>query len=115
MFALKKQRHKCIASIEGEMTIYNAQELKEKLLPTLADKRPLEINLAKVSEMDTAGVQLLMLAKKERAANEHKLTLTEHSPAVVDVFELMDLVSYFNDPVVLPGSKTGKKGGEHGA
>jgi anti-sigma B factor antagonist len=110
MFTVKKQRYKCLANIEGEMTIYTAMELKEKLMPALADKRPLEINLSNVTEMDSAGVQLLMLAKKERAANEHKLTLTDHSDTVVDVFELMDLVSYFNDPVVLPGSKGGKHG-----
>ena len=110
MFTVRKQRYKCLARVEGEMTIYNAEALKEKLAPVLADKRPLEINLADVSEIDSAGVQLLMLAKKERAAQEHKLTLTEHSPAVVDVFELMDLVGYFNDPVVLPG----RKGAKHG-
>ena len=114
MLTLKKQRNKCIASVEGEMTIYTSAELKEKLVPALADKRPLEINLARVTEIDSAGVQLLMLAKKECLASEHKMTLTEHSSAVVEVFELMDLVSYFNDPVVLSGSQAGNKGGKHG-
>ena len=111
MLSVKHQKKKSCAQIEGEMTIYNAAELKEEFMPLIEDARDLEINLAQVNEIDTAGVQLLMLAKKERATHGYALSLTDHSSAVLDVFELMDLVSYFNDPVVLPG----KKGAQHGS
>jgi anti-anti-sigma factor len=110
MFKHEQLKSKCKARIEGEMTIYNAAELGRQLIPVLDDPRPLEINLARVSELDSAGVQLLMLAKKERERAGHKLNLVEHSEAVVDVFELMGLLDYFNDPVVL----TKGKGGKHG-
>lgn len=105
-----EQDGKCLAYIDGEMTIYNAMDLKEKLLPVLGETRELELNLANVTEIDSAGVQLLMLARKERDAHEHALTLTDHSSAVLDVFELMGLVTYFNDPVVLAGGKGAKHG-----
>jgi anti-sigma B factor antagonist len=50
--------------IEGELTIFRAMELKPALLPV----PPLtEIDLSGVTEIDTAGVQLLMLAKKDRS------------------------------------------------
>ncbi len=110
MLKVKELKRKCSAQIEGEMTIYNAAVLKEKLMPVLEDSRDLEINLAEVTEIDSAGVQLLMLAKKERAARSYVLNLTDHSSAVVDVFELMDLVSYFNDPIVLSGKKGEQRG-----
>lgn len=92
------------------MTIYNASELKDIIFPLLTDSRELEINLADVTEIDSAGVQLLMLARKERAERDQTLKLTKHSSEVLDVFELMDLLTYFKDPVVLPGIKGDKRG-----
>jgi anti-anti-sigma factor len=91
------------------MSIYNAAALKEKFMTVLNDPRELEINLANVTEIDSAGVQLLMLAKRERASRNQPLILTNHSSGVLDVFELMALVGYFNDPIVLAKEK-GQKG-----
>lgn len=108
MLRVEEQQHRCQVVVEGEMTIYNAAALKDALMPALEDPRELEINLANVTEIDSAGVQLLMLAKQERASRNQALMLSDHSSAVLDVFELMDLVAHFNDPVVLPGDK-----GEH--
>lgn len=83
------------------MTIYTAAALKEKLAPVLAESRPLHINLSAVDGIDSAGIQLLMLAKKNRTAAGYKLHLVEHSKAVVTAFDNMGLVSYFGDPVVM--------------
>lgn len=110
MIKIKELKRKCQAYIDGEMTIYNAALIREKLFPVLQDSRDLVIHLANVTEIDSAGVQLLMLAKKDRATNDLTLCLTDHSDAVLDVFELMGLVSYFNDPVVLSGEKGEKHG-----
>ena len=84
--------------IEGELTISRAMELKPVMLPT----PPLtEIDLSGVSELDTAGLQLLMLAKKA-AQNAHvQLRLVGHSPAVLEVFELLNVATYFGDPLVM--------------
>lgn len=88
--------------IDGELNIYRAAELKELLLTPLYQSISLEVDLSGVSEVDTAGVQLLMLAK--RTAKEHacELRLTAHSPAVLDVFELLDLAGVFGDPLLMP-------------
>jgi anti-anti-sigma factor len=101
MFKIQNLKHKCRASIEGEMTIYNAATLKQNLDGVLDDSRELEINLSKVNEIDSTGIQLLMLAKKERARHDRKTTLTAHSAAVVDALEILGLVPYFGDPVVM--------------
>ncbi len=84
--------------IEGELTIFRAMELKPLLL---ADPQPLEINLSGVTEIDSAGVQLLMLAKKTARAAQNELRLVEHSPAVIEVFELLNLGEFFDDPLVM--------------
>lgn len=87
--------------IEGELTIYRAEELKQVLLGTTADSAPLELDLSAVTEIDTAGVQLLMLAKKTALAQQRELRLVAHSPAVTDVFELLNLAAFFGDPLVI--------------
>lgn len=84
--------------IEGELTIFRALELKQALL---ADPAPLEIDLSGVTDIDTAGVQLLMLAKKTAQAARRELRLVAHSPAVIEVFELLNVAAYFDDPLVM--------------
>jgi anti-sigma B factor antagonist len=86
--------------IDGEMTIYRAAELKGVLLQALRAPRPLEIDLAEVTDIDSAGVQLLMMAKQAARAQGTELRLVRHSPAVLDVFELLDLAGHFGDPLL---------------
>lgn len=105
MFDLEQKQHFVKLSIEEEMTIYHVAEIKTLFDSILDDPRELEINLHKVSQIDCAGIQLLMLAKKERDKKKLSLTLTQHSNAVLEAFEFLGLVSYFNDIVVLPKAK----------
>ncbi len=88
----------------GELTIYRAAEFKQMLLAGLSKldgPAPLEIDLSGVTELDTAGVQLLMLAKKTAQAQQRELRLFAHSPAVAEIFELLNLAAYFGDPLVI--------------
>ncbi len=83
--------------LEGELTIYGAAELQARLVAALADApEGLEIDLADVTELDSAGVQLLMAT--QRAARVSGRTLTFHAPsdAVRDVIELFDLAAFFD-------------------
>ena len=106
MIKFDKLKRKSRAHISGEMTIYNAAALKEELMPVFGDdQRDLEIKLDGVTEIDSAGAQLLMLVKKECARTNRNLSLSGHSNAVLDTFELMGLATYFGDPVVLTSSK----------
>lgn len=87
--------------IEGELTIYRASELCVALQAALLQPGDLEIDLSEVSEMDSAGVQLLMAAKRAAQASQRQLRLTAHSPAVLEVFETLDLAAHFGDPLVM--------------
>jgi anti-anti-sigma factor len=87
-----------ILKIEGELTIFRAMELQPAILGTpLVD----EIDLSGVTELDSAGLQLLMLAKKTAHTQGKGLQLTGHSPAVMDVFELLNVAGYFGDHLVM--------------
>ena len=94
---------------EGEMTIYHAAELKPALLDALAQGDDIELDLSAVCELDTSGVQLLMLMKREAVAAGKALRLSGHSPAVLEVFELMGVGGWFGDPQVLPAGAPGSR------
>ena len=97
-----------VVHLSGEMTIYHAAELKEALNPVLDDPAELLFDLSGVMEIDSAGVQLLLLAKKHRSQQSLSLHLVNHSHQVLELFQLMGLISYFNDPVVLTNDTGGK-------
>lgn len=90
-----------VLCIVGELSIYRAEELKQALL---GEPSPIEVDLSGVTDIDTAGVQLLMLAKRAAQAAQRELRLVAHSPVVNDVFELLNLGAYFDDPLVMASS-----------
>ena len=95
---------KNMLAIEGELTIFRAAELK----PVLLDNPALtEIDLSGVTEFDSAGVQLLMLAKKTAMAEGRQLRLLAHSPPVIEVFELLNVAGHFCDPLVMESRTNG--------
>ncbi len=84
-------------AVVGEMTIYNVSEQKNKLIEFLSSAIELQVDLSAVTEIDSAGLQLLLWLKQEVT----NLKLINHSQAVVNVFQLLNLAMYFGDPIVL--------------
>lgn len=90
-------------SIQDDMTIYNARSLKETLLGYChSGTQELQLDLSAVTEIDSAGLQLLLLLKAEAQKRGFTLCLLRHSVAVIEVFELLKLGMYFGDPIVIP-------------
>ena len=75
--------------IEGDFTIRRVPEMKDVLLARLAQSQALEVDLAGVTEIDTAGVQLLLMVRRAAQASQKDLRLVAHSPAVASLFELL--------------------------
>lgn len=88
-------------TLEGEMTIYNAVDTKSSLMDALRKSKELEINLSKVTEVDSAGVQLLLMTKREAGKNDIPFRLVNHSDAILEIFNLFQVAEYFGDPIVL--------------
>lgn len=93
--------------LQGELTIYAAATVKAALLDALAGTAELDVDLAEVTEIDTAGVQLLVAAKREALEAGTTLRLGGHSAAVVELIELLGLAGWFGDPLVLPAQAEG--------
>ncbi len=87
--------------VQGELTIYSAVQAKSELFDVLANHADLKLDLSGVGELDSAGVQVLLVLKQEAERQDKKLRLVNHSDAAVEVFELLHLAPFFGDPVLL--------------
>lgn len=93
--------------IEDELSIYTAAEQKDELLQLLNDAKDMEIDLSMVTDMDSAGLQLLILLKQEAEQQGKQLRLLNHSQAVFEIIELLDVSALLGDPVVIPAGWQG--------
>lgn len=94
-------------SIDGEMTIYRATELKERIaqmfhgatagdLPAVSgSNRDVDLDLSAVSELDAAGLQLLLLFNRRACMDNRRLRLMAPSTAVRDALALVHLTPAF--------------------
>lgn len=92
-------------TVDGDLTIYHATEIKRRLIDGVREAGVLELDLSHVGEMDTAGFQLLALAKRESLRLDHALRIVGHSPAVREVIEFFNMVAFFGDPLVIPANE----------
>lgn len=92
-------------TVAGDLTIYHAAEIRQRLIDAVRGNGVLELDLSHVGAIDTAGVQLLALAKRESRTQDHQLHIVSHSPAVCEVIEFLNLAAFFGDPLVIPASE----------
>jgi anti-anti-sigma factor len=85
--------------IAGEVTIYSALPLHQAVLTSLAEADTIELDLSGVTELDTAGVQQLLLLAREARARGSRFSVSAQSPATRDVFELYRINSHFTGGV----------------
>ena len=95
----------CNMNINENMTIYNATAQKQRLLEALGNCQELDLDLSQVSEMDTAGFQVLLLAKREALKANKTVRLTAHSKVVTELLDLYNMASHFGDPMVIPAQE----------
>lgn len=88
-------------AIEGEMTIFRAEELRETILPLIANNQEIEIDLSRVTEIDGAGLVLMISIKLEAWQQKKELHFVGHSGVVTTAVDICDLSTFFGDPIVL--------------
>ena len=90
--------------ISEEMNIYTAAALKDALLAHGASPLPRHFDLAQVSEMDTAGLQLLLAALRPAQPGGDAGVIDTASPVVQELLELCGLGD------LLPGAAPTSRG-----
>jgi anti-sigma B factor antagonist len=84
-------RRRKVLEFEGELTIHTAADRKTALMTLTEAGGDLDVDLSAVTEMDTAGLQLLLLAAREAAAHGGRLRVVGGSRAVADVLAIAHL------------------------
>lgn len=86
---------RCRLKADGEFNIYSAVDFKVQLLVSLTQCRSLEVDVSGVTEIDTAGVQMLILAKREAAQRAVGFRMDAHGGAVGAALKLYNLAGFF--------------------
>ncbi len=95
----------CQISLAGEMTIYVAENLKNsELFSAFEQCTRVDVDLSMISEMDTAGLQIMVAAKASAQAQGKEVHFINHSSAVLNVLDLCNMASFFGDPMVISPS-----------
>lgn len=89
-------------ALDADLTIYHAETQKRVLTEALAGSTRLELDLSTVADIDTAGLQLLILIKREARVQGKEVVITGHSTAVRELIDFCNLAAAFGDPMVIP-------------
>jgi anti-anti-sigma factor len=91
--------------VDSPLTIYCVAEFKDQLLGGLMAAPVLELDLSQVAEIDSAGLQLLLLAKRESQRHQRTMRIIAHSPAVRSAIDFCNLNAFFGDPMLIPADE----------
>jgi anti-sigma B factor antagonist len=92
-------------AIQGELSIFTAADLRQQLLDAIQAGQEVEVDLSQVSEIDSAGMQLMVAAKREASGRNQLLHFTGHSQAVFEALELCNLSGHLGDPLLIHSEK----------
>mgnify|MGYP000984447182 CR=1 FL=1 len=79
-------------AITGDLTIRNAATTREQLLAALDNNDVVDIDLGGVGDFDSAGLQLLIAARKSAAGAGKHLRFSSVGRSVADVLDLYGLM-----------------------
>jgi len=85
-------------ALSGELTIFSVQDIRQRLLEVLANREELTVDLGEVTEIDTAGLQLMLLAKRKVGKT---VRFSHHSDVVLRLIDLANLGQTLGDPLIL--------------
>jgi anti-sigma B factor antagonist len=92
-------------SLCDDLTIYHALEQKAALLDALEHSDDLELDLSQVGEIDSAGLQLLLMLKKEAQRAGKRISIVAHSQPVRAVIDFCNLAAELGDPLLIPAAE----------
>lgn len=80
--------------VHGEMTIYRAGEVAQTLLAEVrAHAGDVSLDLSEVTEFDTAGLQIVLMARRLAEAGGRRLDVVQPSECVLEVLQLCNVAA----------------------
>lgn len=85
-----------LLTLAGELNIYKVAECKQELFADIDSyQSPVTMDLSAIGEIDTAGVQLLLFAKKILGEANKELRIIKSNDQVDNVLTMLDLTHQF--------------------
>ncbi|MBW7903564.1 MAG: STAS domain-containing protein [Rhodocyclaceae bacterium] len=84
--------------IAGELTIFSVLDIRGRLLEALSAADDIEVDLGEVTEIDTAGLQLMLLAKRKAGKT---VRFRHHSDEVMRLVDLANVGHLLGDPLLI--------------
>jgi anti-sigma B factor antagonist len=110
METIPVQRENGLIRVSGELTMHHAEMLAPLLLASLpTDGSVARLDLSDVSEIDTAGLQLLMAAHRETVNRFSSLSIVAASQIVRETLELFRQDALLTPPVPAEPVKPARK------
>jgi anti-anti-sigma factor len=81
--------------LSGELTIYHAAALRDALLPLAAEAGAWTLDLSGVTDIDSAGIQVLLAARRTLAVRGAVVRLTACGGAAQDALSLYGMADAF--------------------
>lgn len=82
--------------IDGELDVHQVKNLKSEIIEELCPPGwEYELDMDKVTYLDSSGLGMLVYLKKELSKNEGKLLITHLHEPVLNVFKLTKLDAFF--------------------
>lgn len=88
---IRRRKAKFTMVIEGKATIVEAEQLRDELAKCIETWDRVKLDLGLVSDVDTAGLQVLLSAAATAALEGKPLEISNASDTVVDTCRLMGL------------------------
>jgi anti-sigma B factor antagonist len=85
-------------SINGEFTIFSVADIRTRLQEALTTVDQLSVDLSGVTEIDTAGLQLMLLAKRKPGKT---VGFCKHPDVVLRLIDLANLAQTLDDLLVM--------------
>ncbi len=102
MIEVNKDGTRSCCQVHEKMTIYQAAAMRDELLNAYCDCAELEVDLSRVDEIDSAGLQLLLALKQTAIAQDKPVRFVNHSVHVVDIIHLFGIEQFFGDQILMP-------------
>jgi anti-sigma B factor antagonist len=80
-----------MTEVNAELTVYHAAALAFELRRLMEAGTDLDLDLEGVTEFDSAGLQVLLVAQREARARGLALRLHRPSPVVLEVLQTLNL------------------------
>jgi anti-anti-sigma factor len=85
-------------AIEGDLTVSSVQDIRAALAAVVVEHDETEIDLGSIEEIDSAGLQLMLIAKRSEGRT---VRFVNHSDAVLRLLDLANLGAALGDPVLI--------------